>query len=156
MRASTMALWLCVACDRSASDRRVVQAALAQAPGVSEGSPVTYRGVSVGTVQRIRLTDSAVLVTIALSRADVPLRATDRVATHASGIFGVQGIEIVPSPAPGRAWRPGDVLQSMPPDTLAGLRAEVADALVRAGMARLGAHDTLKKPDSTGGRRPHP
>jgi ABC-type transporter Mla subunit MlaD len=155
MRATTAALLLSIiACDRAATDRGRVEASLPQAPGLTEGATVQYRGVNVGIVERIRLTDSAVLMTMRLSRTDVPLRATDRVAIRPSGIFGAQAVQIVPSSL-GRAWQPGDVLQSLPPDTLAALRNELADAIVRAGLARLeAARDSAKKPDSASRKRP--
>lgn len=105
---------------------------------------VEYRGVRVGTVERLRLTDSAVVLTLRLERQDLPLRNTDRVAVLTRGIGG-RALAIVPSRDAGRAWQPGDTLQPVPPDTLGAEREAAARALMNGAIQRALARDSLAR-----------
>lgn len=105
---------------------------------------VEYRGVRVGTVERLRLTDSAVVLTLRLERQDLPLRNTDRVAVLTRGIGG-RALAIVPSRDAGQAWQPGDTLQPVPPDTLGAEREAAARALMNGAIQRALARDSLAR-----------
>ena len=122
-----------------------VVATLPEAPGIIEGHPVEYRGVSVGTVEKLELTDSAVVLTMHVRRADLPLRNTDRVAVRSRGL-GERGIAIIPSRDAGRAWQPGDTLKPMPPsDTLESARKAAAEAIVKGAIQEVLRRDSLER-----------
>jgi hypothetical protein len=68
---------------RGARTTRRIHARLADALGVKEGTRVTYHGVNVGVVQRLRLTPAGMVIDADLERADVPLRAGDSARVEA-------------------------------------------------------------------------
>jgi ABC-type transporter Mla subunit MlaD len=88
-----------------------IAAILREPERIGKGTPVYFHGVPVGAVDRIDRSDTGAVVTIRLRRADLRLRAGDRVAHGRTGATGAGSIVIVPSDVASRPWRPGDVLQ---------------------------------------------
>ena len=115
----------------------VLYAELRTASGLRDGAGVSFRGVNVGAVTHIDFIPNAVRVTIALHRADVPLRQGDSVRVRRNGAFADPELELVPTIQPGPALRPGEVLPEAPPDR-ASLRRV---AIERAWLERI-AHAT--------------
>ena len=119
-----------------------VIAAVPDASGVRPGARVDYRGVQVGSVEAVALSDSMVVLRLQLTRTDIPLRNTDRVAVKTLGLLGDRAIDIVPGAGSGQAWREGDTLSAMPIDTAALRRQAEARAFVEAAINK------FVKPDS--------
>lgn len=131
---------------------RVVFTDLAAAPGIREGAPVVFRGVEVGTVERLTLAHSAVRLALRIRRPDAPLRAGDRVAVHTVGLFGDRAIEIVPGPGDAAPLADGATLATVPPDTLAPAREAAATAVAKVLLAPLLHPDSTPGPRTTGAR----
>lgn len=142
-----------VALLRSRTPSTRVVAILPEAPGIVEGGMVEYRGVRVGSVERLRLTESAVVLTLRLDRQDLPLRNTDRVAVVTRGIGG-RGLAIIPSRDAGQAWQAGDTLRPVPPDTLGAEREAAARALMNGAIQRALARDSLARAGRAAGPPP--
>ncbi|MCP9775791.1 MlaD family protein [Cyanobium sp. WAJ14-Wanaka] len=69
--AAGLSLWLRgISLNRS---NWTVRASFAQASGLAERSAVTYRGVQVGNVRRVRVTPGAVIADLEISKADLHL-----------------------------------------------------------------------------------
>lgn len=118
---AAVALW------RSRTPPTRVTAVLPDAPGITVGSPVEYRGIRVGSIEEVHFTEAAVVLTLRLDRTDLPLRNTDRVEVRTRSV-AERAIAIVPSRDAGRDWLPGDTLHVVPADTL-GARREAERAL---------------------------
>lgn len=123
-------------CTR-AGDDRVIHSVIPNASGVRDGATVTFRGVEVGRVERVTFDSSGVRLAIRIVRADMPLRAQDRVAVRSMGLFGDMQVEIQPGPLSAPPVGDGATLPAAPADTLAGLRTEVVTAILGAGLAQL-------------------
>jgi phospholipid/cholesterol/gamma-HCH transport system substrate-binding protein len=81
--------------DRVAGGRYVVTADFADSGGIFTGAEVTYRGVTVGRVDRLRLTEGGVLVDLRMDRdARVP-RDTEAVVENRSAV-GEQYVDLQP------------------------------------------------------------
>lgn len=81
--------------DRIAGGSYVVTADFADSGGIFTGAEVTYRGVTVGRVDRLRLTDGGVLVDLRMDRdARVP-RDTEAVVENRSAV-GEQYVDLQP------------------------------------------------------------
>jgi phospholipid/cholesterol/gamma-HCH transport system substrate-binding protein len=86
--------------DRIAGGSYVVTADFSDSGGVFTGAEVTYRGVTVGKVDRLRLTDGGVLVDLRMDRdARVP-RDTEAVVENRSAV-GEQYVDLQPRHAGG-------------------------------------------------------
>lgn len=134
-----------------APELRVI-AAVPEARGLRVGTRVDYRGIEIGAVRQVAFTESTVVLTIHLTRADVPLRSTDRIDVRPVGLFGDVAVTIVPGSHVGRAWRAGDTLRAVPTDTLASARQAAVRALVDAALSRVLAPDSGRDaPASTSG-----
>jgi len=92
---------------------------LPSASGVRDGATVTFRGIDVGRVERVTFDSSGVRLAIRIVRADMPLRAKDRVAVRSMGLFGGMQVEIQPGPLSAPPASDGATLPAAPPDTLA-------------------------------------
>ncbi|MGN6302318.1 MAG: MCE family protein [Angustibacter sp.] len=81
--------------DKVAGGRYVVTADFGDSGGIFTGAEVTYRGVTIGKVDRLRLTDGGVLVDLRLDRgAHVP-RDTVAVVENRSAV-GEQYVDLQP------------------------------------------------------------
>lgn len=129
---------------RSRTPPTRVVALLPEAPGLIEGSSVQYRGVNVGTIEKLRITGAAVELTLRLERADLPLRNTDRVRVATRGA-GNHGLAIVPSRDAGRAWQPGDTLRPVPSDTIDAGREAAARAVVDGAIRTILVRDSIER-----------
>lgn len=114
---------------RGAARRIYVE--LPSAPGVHEGSPVSYRGIGVGTVDSVGFTPERVRLRLAITRRDVPLRAQDRVRLAPMGAAGEQAIDILPGPATAPLLAPGHMLSPAWPDTVRVATPEQTDSMIR-------------------------
>ena len=143
-RLSALALILiCSACD-AAGDSAVVVAMLPSAPGLKEGATVTYRGIEVGKVERIRFADTAVQVEFRLTRSDVPLRTRDQVHIASLGLLGDKAMDILPGPVTAPLLQPSDTLAAAPADSLNAVRAAVGDEIVSSFLRSMqGARNTF-------------
>jgi len=117
IRLTVFALAL-TSCTRAGNDR-VVHSVLPSASGVRDGATVTFRGIDVGRVERVTFDSSGVRLAIRIARADMPLRAKDRVAVRSMGLFGDMQVEIQPGPLSAPPASDGATLPAAPPDTLA-------------------------------------
>jgi len=128
------------ACRRG---ERVVHTMLpSAAPRVAVGSPVLFRGVEIGTVQRLTLDHAGVRLDLRIERRDAPLRTGDRVALRVLGLLGDGVVDIVPGPATAPPIADGDTLAAALPDTLAAQREAVTEAVVRTVLAPLLQRDS--------------
>ena len=91
-----------IALTRDRFGGREVMAELSTAPGVVEGTVVTYLGVRSGYLRKIDLSSGRVMLTLHIRRPDVPLHANDGIRLRPLGVFGDWMVEIVPG-APGGA-----------------------------------------------------
>jgi len=124
------------------SSRRHVVVVLPSAPGLREGSAVTYLGVEAGRVERIDLGTGRVVARIGISRSDVALRAGDVIRLGSVGLFGDQIVDVMPGPRSARALGEGDtlVVTSLP------TRPPLPDSAVLLHILR-----SLERRDSTRG-----
>src|SRR3954447_15702439 len=81
--------------DKVAGGAYVVTADFADSGGIFSGAEVTYRGVSVGRVDRLRLTDGGVLVDLRLHRGSRVPRDTLAVVENRSAV-GEQYVDLQP------------------------------------------------------------
>jgi phospholipid/cholesterol/gamma-HCH transport system substrate-binding protein len=86
--------------DRLAGGSYVVTADFADSGGIFSGAEVTYRGVTVGKVDRLRLTEGGVLVDLRLDRGTRVPRASEAVVENRSAV-GEQYVDLQPSSAAG-------------------------------------------------------
>jgi phospholipid/cholesterol/gamma-HCH transport system substrate-binding protein len=100
-------------------DRYTVKLELAQAGGLYPGGNVTYRGVEVGRVQDVRLTDSGAEAVLKLD-SDVHVPADLGAQVHSVSAVGEQYVELLPRSATGPSLKNGDVIpldrSYVPPD----------------------------------------
>lgn len=97
--------------------QRVVQRIEAVIPdggGLREGSTVAYRGVLVGTVEKIWFADEGVRMTLGLTRA-VPVRSADTLRVHTLGLLGDRVADIRPGPSSAPLLPPAALLTGPPP-----------------------------------------
>jgi phospholipid/cholesterol/gamma-HCH transport system substrate-binding protein len=121
--------------------RYTVTVQLPQAGGLYAGGNVTYRGVTVGRVRDVRLTDTGAEAVLQMN-SNVGIPATDLAAeVHSVSAVGEQYVALTPHTKTGPKLRNGDVIpvsqSSVPPDI---------NALVAAANRGLQAipHDNLK------------
>ena len=121
--------------------RYTVTVQLPQAAGLYAGGNVTYRGVTVGQVQEVRLTNTGAEAVLQMN-SNVSIPAKDLAAeVHSVSAVGEQYVALTPHSATGPELRNGDVIpvnrSSVPPDI---------NSLVAAANRGLQAipHDNLK------------
>ncbi|BCQ07306.1 mammalian cell entry protein [Mycobacterium heckeshornense] len=90
-------------------DRYTVTVQLPQAGGLYPGGNVTYRGVQVGRVQDVRLTDTGAEAVLRL-KSDVHIPADLNAQVHSVSAAGEQYVELLPRSAKGPPLRNGDVI----------------------------------------------
>lgn len=87
-----------------------VSVSLAQGGGIFEGSEVTYRGVAVGSVDRLRLTDEGMAADLLIEDSAPPIPAnTEAVVANRSAI-GEQYIDLQPRTSGGPYLEDGSVI----------------------------------------------
>jgi phospholipid/cholesterol/gamma-HCH transport system substrate-binding protein len=100
-------------------DRYTVRVQLPQAGGLYPGGNVTYRGVEVGRVQAVRLTQTGAEAVLQLD-SDVHIPADLNAQVHSVSAVGEQYVELLPSSAKGPSLKNGDVIPLdrtyVPPD----------------------------------------
>lgn len=100
-------------------DRYAVTVKLAQAGGLYPSGNVTYRGVEVGRVQAVRLTDTGAEAVLQLD-SDVHIPADVDAQVHSVSVVGEQYVELLPRSANGPSLKNGDVIAQdrtdVPPD----------------------------------------
>ncbi|MGV0794074.1 MCE family protein [Mycolicibacterium sp. XJ1819] len=99
--------------------RYTVTVQLDQAGGLYERSNVSYRGVEVGRVLEVRLTDNGAEAKVQL-KSDVPIPADVDVEVHSVSAIGEQYIALLPRSDDGALLKNGDVIAAdkvhIPPD----------------------------------------
>ncbi|HEX3004030.1 MAG TPA: MCE family protein, partial [Angustibacter sp.] len=86
--------------DKVAGGRYVVTADFGDSGGIFSGAEVTYRGVTIGKVDRLRLTDGGVLVDLRLDRGTQVPRDTLAVVENRSAV-GEQYVDLQPRSSQG-------------------------------------------------------
>lgn len=104
---------------------RHVTVQMAATGGLFEGSAVTYRGVKVGRVQRIRLTDDGVEATISLTRGGDRIPADARAVVRSLSPVGEQYLDFQPSSGRGPYLADGDVVPATATDLPKSLASTV-------------------------------
>jgi len=96
-----------------------VTARLPATGGLYESSNVTYRGVEVGRVTEVRLTDTGIAAALSL-RSDVPIPSDLEAEVHSQSAVGEQYVELIPRSGAAPPLKNGDVIPesraSVPPD----------------------------------------
>ena len=129
----------------------VLYTELRTASGLRNGAAVSFRGVPVGEVTDLAILPNAIRLTIALNRADVPLRLGDGARVRRIGVLGEPELELVPTPKPGPALRTGALLPEVPPEPTSVRREAAADAWLKTiGQA---AGVTLSGDSGAAGKR---
>ncbi|MFP5335633.1 MAG: MCE family protein [Actinomycetes bacterium] len=95
--------------DALLSRTYVVSADLASSGGIFESAEVTYRGVTVGRVDALRLTDDGVRVDLRLESGTRVPRDTDAVVENRSAV-GEQYVDLQPAGEEGPFLRAGDTI----------------------------------------------
>jgi phospholipid/cholesterol/gamma-HCH transport system substrate-binding protein len=107
-------------------DRYTVTVQLPQAGGLYPGGNVTYRGVEVGRVQAVRLSETGAEAVLQLD-SDVPIPANADAQVHSVSAVGEQYVELLPRSAQGPSLKDGDVIgvnrTYVPPDINSLLQA---------------------------------
>lgn len=107
-------------------DRYTVTVQLPQAGGLYPSGNVTYRGVEVGRVQAVRLTDTGAEAVLQLDSA-IHIPADLSAQVHSVSAVGEQYVELLPRSAKGPSLKNGDVIPVdrtyVPPDINSLLQA---------------------------------
>jgi phospholipid/cholesterol/gamma-HCH transport system substrate-binding protein len=90
-------------------DRYTVTVQLPQAGGLYSGGNVTYRGVEVGRVRDVRLTDGGAEAVLQLD-SDVHIPADLSAQVHSVSAVGEQYVELLPRAGEGPSLKSGDVI----------------------------------------------
>jgi phospholipid/cholesterol/gamma-HCH transport system substrate-binding protein len=100
-------------------DRYSVTVQLPQAGGLYPGGNVTYRGVEIGRVQAVRLTQTGAEAELQMD-SDVHVPADLNAQVHSVSAVGEQYVELLPRSAKGPSLKNGDVIPVdrtyVPPD----------------------------------------
>ncbi|MGU3651018.1 MCE family protein [Mycolicibacterium sp. A43C] len=99
--------------------RYTVSVELPRSGGLYPSGNVTYRGIDVGRVVDVRLTDTAVQAQLSL-RSDVPIPGDATAEIHSTSAIGEQYVALLPRSGSAAPLRNGDVIPigrtSVPPD----------------------------------------
>jgi ABC-type transporter Mla subunit MlaD len=122
--------WVAIIIARTQGQWWRIHAIVREAPGLYRGALVHYAGVHVGHVEEIEFTPRGrVVLTLELSRRDIPLRLLDSVAIVRDAIPGTSSVALI-----------GGSLAAPPVesgDTLGGSRSVEAAADERAALLEL-------------------
>ena len=86
---------------------------LPRADGVREGGSVTYRGLLVGRVERLRIIEGRVVAHIEFEHEDVELRVADTIRARTLGLLGDKVLDITPGPRTAPLVRATDTLVAL-------------------------------------------
>jgi len=130
-------LGLAVAASRTipASGGERIVVVLPRADGLREGASVTYSGLLVGRVERLRVVDGRVVANIELQRDDAELRLADTIRLRTLGLLGDKVLDITPGPRTAPRVRATDTLVALRPPEIP-LDA-MSDSLLR-GLGAIG------------------
>jgi phospholipid/cholesterol/gamma-HCH transport system substrate-binding protein len=99
--------------------RYAVKVKLAEAGGLYPSGNVTYRGVEVGRVEAVRLTDTGAEAVLQLN-SDTHIPADVSAEIHSVSVVGEQYVELLPRSGAGPSLKDGDVIAQdrtyVPPD----------------------------------------
>ena len=123
-----------------------VHARLESAPGVRRGTPVTFRGVTVGRVTEIEFPAGAVRLTMTLDQKDLRLFRGDSVRVRSLGALRDPVMEIVPGLPSTDTLRSGGSLESASPDSLVRLPRAIVDAMLASLARQSGASSPTPSP----------
>lgn len=84
---------------------------LPEAGGLYPRSNVTYRGVEVGTVKSVHLTNTGVAAVLSLN-SDVKIPADVEAEVHSVSSVGEQYVQLLPRSGQGPSLKDGDVIPS--------------------------------------------
>ena len=95
--AAAIVLAVAIAAWRGQRVVQRIEAVLPNGGGLREGSAVAYRGVLVGTVERLWFDAEGVRLTLGLTQS-VPVRSSDTLRVHTLGLLGDRVADIRPGP----------------------------------------------------------
>lgn len=75
---------------------QMIIAVLPRADGVRVGAPVTYRGLNIGNVERLRIDRGRVIAELRVRREDGKIRQDDTLRIRSVGIFGDVSLDFTP------------------------------------------------------------
>ncbi len=136
--AAAVVLAVAIAAWRGQRVVQRIEAVIPNGGGLREGSAVAYRGVLVGTVEKIWFADEGVRMTFGLTRS-VPIRSADTLRVHTLGLLGDRVADIRPGPS-SAPLLPPDVLLRGPPPLDPVTTDELRELLARQGS--LGSTDS--------------
>lgn len=94
---------------------KVVKVEMSATGGLFEGSAVTYRGVKIGKVRTIDLTDEGVIATVAITSSDdIPVKS--RVKVRSLSPVGEQYLDFQPASSQGPFLKDGSVIPATSTD----------------------------------------
>ncbi|MFL6159776.1 MAG: MCE family protein [Marmoricola sp.] len=94
---------------------KVVKVEMPATGGLFEGSAVTYRGVKIGKVRKIRLTENGVVATVAITSSDkIPVKSLVKVRSLSP--VGEQYLDFQPKTASGPYLHDGSVIPATSTD----------------------------------------
>jgi len=145
---------LALACHERA-DERVVYATLPLQPPVEKGQVVYLRGLPIGAVRAAAPAADSLRVTVAITRADAPLRRGDAlrlklapvgglVGVPVAGLIASEALEVVPGSADAAPVRDGDTLRGLPALRLDSAASVVMQAAPRVYRDAKRLRDALK------------
>lgn len=98
---------------RQHGDVRMVTAVLPQADGIREGALVTYLGLEIGYVDRLRIHNGRVIAELRIHRADAELRQGDTLRLRTLGIIGDKVLDVSPGIRSAPLLGPTDTLMGI-------------------------------------------
>ncbi len=118
---------------------KVIQVEMASTGGLFEGSAVTYRGIKIGKVRTIRLSETGVVATVAITSADeIPVRSRAKVRSLSP--VGEQYLDFQPQTKEGPFLQDGAVVPATStdlPKTLASTVISVNKLLDQIDQTKL-------------------
>jgi ABC-type transporter Mla subunit MlaD len=123
-------------------DIRYFTAILPRADGVREGTVVTFLGVEVGFVERLRIDDGKVIAQLRVQREDARVRRDDTLRLRPNGIFGGMTLDWVPGSRQAPPLADGDTIVALraPDVSLWGVIDSLLDDRQRDGGGARPAH----------------
>ena len=104
-----------VAVKYQRGEQQLVIAVLPRAEGVRESSPVTYRGLAIGYVERMRIVQGRIIAELRIRRSDAELRRGDTLRIRTMGIFGDKTLDFSPGPLSAPLLQPTDTIVTVSP-----------------------------------------
>lgn len=89
---------------------QVVIAVLPRADGVRVGAPITYGGLNIGNVERLRIDQGRVIAELRIRRKDGKIRQDDTLRIRSVGLFGDVSLDFTPGDTAAPFLEPADTL----------------------------------------------